>query len=202
MPAPAWSSPRSRSALLALLLAARSGSAADVHALAIGERGPEFRIEALDSSRLGFAEATRSHRAVAIVFLSVLCPYANLQMTELRELDDAFRDAGLLIVGLDSNRTESVAELRSHVTRHAVRFPVAADLDNRIADLLGAHVTPEVFLFDGDGRLRYRGRVMSKYGAPDLRKAVEAVLEGRRVSTPVARPFGCAIVRNRALRLP
>ena len=46
---------------------------------------------------------------------------------------------------------------------------------------------------DGSGRLRYRGRVMSKQESPELRRALEAVLEGRPVRTPVTKAFGCAI---------
>ena len=47
-----------------------------------------------------------------------------------------------------------------------------------------------------EGRLRYRGRVRSKIGATDLKGALDAVLAGRPVKTPVAKAFGCAIVRE------
>jgi len=35
--------------------------------------------------------------------------------------------------------------------------------------------------------------VMSKQESPELRRALEAVLEGRPVRTPVTKAFGCAI---------
>lgn len=75
-------------------------------------------------------------------------------------------------------------------------FPFIKDSGCRIADALGAKLTPEVFVFDRTGSLRYHGRIESKYGSPDLRNALEAILDDKPVRVPEARAFGCAITRD------
>lgn len=73
---------------------------------------------------------------------------------------------------------------------------IARDEGARIADLLGARRTPEAFLVDAGGRLRYHGWVKSKLGSPDLQRALEAVLSGKPVRLTETKPFGCAIDRK------
>ena len=62
-----------------------------------------------------------------------------------------------------------------------------------VVPVVGATTTPEALVVDASGRLRYRGRVMSKQEAPELKHALEAVLAGKPVRTPVTKAFGCAI---------
>jgi peroxiredoxin len=170
--------------------------AAPARALEIGAPAPGFSVRTLDGRAFEFAEATRTHKAVAVVFLSVVCPYSNAGEEHLRELDARLGPQGVLLIGIDSNRTETAAELAAHARKSALAFSVMKDDGNRVADLLGARVTPEAFVFDADGRLRYRGRVRSKLGETDLADALAAVMAGREVRTKVAKAFGCTIVRE------
>ena len=62
--------------------------------------------------------------------------------------------------------------------------------------LLNARRTPEVFLVDGDGRLRYHGRIAAKIGTPDLRNALDALLAGRLIDPAETKAFGCWIDRS------
>ena len=102
----------------------------------------------------------------------------------------------MLFVEIYSNRTETAEEIAAHARQAGVRFAVMQDTGNKVADLLGARVTPEAFVFDREARLRYRGRVLSKIGSPDLENALKAVLAGKPVKTPVAKAFGCTILRE------
>jgi AhpC/TSA family protein len=101
-----------------------------------------------------------------------------------------------LFVGIHSNLNETAEEVSAYTRKNGIAFPVVKDTGNRVADLLDARVTPEAFLFDREGKLRYRGRVRSKIGATDLKDALDAVLAGRPVKTPVAKAFGCSIFRE------
>ncbi len=162
----------------------------------IGGVAPEFVVTPLGGSAFPFAEATKTHAAVVIVFLSVVCPYSQYFEDHLRQLDASYGPEGVLFVGVNSNRTETPEEVVEHARKAGQTFPIMKDAGNRVADLLGAHVTPEALLFDREGRLRYRGRIRSKLGSTDLKDALDAVLAGRRVRTPVAKAFGCSITRE------
>jgi len=178
-------------AIFALLLSPSPESA-----LAVGEAGPDFSVRPLEGNPFGFAQAAQTHAAVVVVFLSVVCPYSKAHEGHLRELHARYEPQGVLFVGINSNRTETVEEVAVHARKAEVTFPMMKDAANRVADLFGARVTPEAFLFDRDAKLRYRGRVRSKIGANDLEVALAAVLAGRPVKTPVAKAFGCTLVRE------
>ena len=61
-------------------------------------------------------------------------------------------------------------------------------------------VTPEVYLFDKDGKLFYRGRIddnqdADKVKSQDLRTAIDMLLAGKTIAVSVTRPFGCSVKR-------
>jgi thiol-disulfide isomerase/thioredoxin len=157
---------------------------------------PDFEVQPLDGAPFGFAEAVRTHAAVVVVFLSVVCPYSNAHEKHLLELQARYRPRDVMFVGMNSNRTETAEEVAAHARKAGVGFPMMKDTNNRVADLFGARVTPEAFVFDRSGELRYRGRIRSKIGSTDLQDALESVLGGRPVKTQVAKAFGCTIVRR------
>ena len=78
-------------------------------------------------------------------------------------------------------------------------FPYLHDEDQSVARAYGATRTPEVFLFDAQGALRYHGRVDDNYENPeavqshDLRNALEAVLSGKSPAIVETAPVGCTI---------
>jgi peroxiredoxin len=197
-------SPRSRTGaqvvvtrpLLALLLLVLGWFDCPAEALEIGQVVPEFTAQTLDGSPFSLREAIGEHKAVVVVFLSTVCPYARYFVPHLRELRNEYSSRSVLLLGVNSNSTETADEVAADARQRDYGFPVIKDEGYRIANALGARVTPESFLIDSSGRLRYRGRVKSKVGATELKDALEAVVADRNVKTPVARAFGCAIQRD------
>ena len=150
---------------------------------------------ALDGTWISLAEATRTHKAVVVVFLSTVCPYANSFSDHVAELGQRHRD--VLFVGINSNQFETTEEVAEHAKAHGLTFPIVRDEGARLADLLGAKGTPEAFLVDAQSRLRYHGWVQSKLRSPDLQRALDAVLAGTPVRLAETKAFGCAIDRKR-----
>jgi len=176
-------------------VATLAGAGAAAATLDIGQPVPDFAGRSLDGTTFALSEAVRAHRAVVVVFLSTVCPYARFFEPHLQDLQQKYGD-GVLILGVNSNRTETAEEARADAVRRGLTFPIVKDEDLRVADALGARVTPESFLIDGAGRLRYRGRVRSKIGQDDLKNALDDVMAGRAVKVPVAKAFGCALRRD------
>ena len=179
---------------LALALLLPSAAAADrVPPPAIGAPVPDFRATSIQGDAVSMQEATARHKAVVLVFLSTVCPYANYFAGHIRQMAETYGPRGALFVALYSNGWESREEAAAHGREHGFAFPIVKDEGHAIADAIGATRTPEAFVVDAKGRLRYRGRVMSKQESPELQRALEAVLEGKPVRTPVTKAFGCAI---------
>jgi peroxiredoxin len=165
-------------------------------ALSVGALVPDFSATTLDGKHFSLAEAEKAHSAVVVVFLSTICPYSNYYNDLIRDMSVEFGKRGVAFVGVNSGRLETVEEIRAHARAHGHAFDIIKDPDDRIADLLDAKRTPEAFLFDQQGTLRYHGRIASKISSPDLRVAIEALLDGQPIRPAETKAFGCAIPRD------
>jgi len=91
---------------------------------------------------------------------------------------------------------ETAEKAKTHARDHGHTFPIVKDAESRVAAALGARRTPEVFVLDTAGRLVYHGWIASKISSPDLKNALDALLEGRPVKPAETKAFGCAIPRG------
>jgi peroxiredoxin len=172
------------------------GSPALLGALDIGAIAPDFAMATLDGGRFSLAEARKSHKAVVVLFISTICPYSNYYNDLIRDMSKEFAQKGIAFVGVNSGTLETVAEARTHAKEHGHSFDIIKDSDSRVAELLDAHRTPEAFVLDSSGTLRYRGRIASKLASPDLKSALDALLEGRPIHPAETKAFGCVIARR------
>lgn len=177
-------------AFLALL------SSAAASGLEIGATVPSFTATTVQGDSFSFSEAQRGHRAVVVIFRSTLCPYSNSYNELLKKMTAEYGPKRVLFLAVHSDRWETEDDIRAHAAKHGHTFPVIRDPDGRLARLLDARRTPEVFLVDGEGRLRYHGRIAAKIGTPDLRNALEALLAGRPINPAETKAFGCSIDRS------
>ncbi len=177
--------------LMTVTARADTGGAVD-----IGQQVPTFEATALSGEAFSLEAAIRSHKAVIVVFLSTVCPYAKYFGEHLRGLDERYGPRGVLFVGVNPNSWETKDEVAEQAQRDGYAFAMVKDEHHAIANRLGARVTPEAFLVDSEGRLRYRGWIKSRQESPDLQHAIDAVLDGRHVRRPETKAFGCAVDRN------
>jgi len=164
--------------------------------LEIGVVVPDFGMTTLEGRRFSLAEAEKTHSGVVILFLSTICPYSNYYNDLIRDMASEFAKRKVLFVGVNSGGLETAEEMRSHAREHGHAFDIIRDPDSKIAELLDARRTPEAFLLDSTGTLRYHGRIASKISSPDLKSALEAFLAGRPVHPTETKAFGCAIPRR------
>lgn len=169
---------------------------AGASALEIGDAVPAFTGTTVQGDSFSSTDAQRDHRALVVIFRSTLCPYSNYYNDALRDLVREYGPKGVLLVAIHSDRAETAGEIRSHAQKHGHTFPVIRDPDAALARLLDARRTPEVFLMDAEGKLRYHGRIAAKIGTPDLRNALDALLAGRPINPAVTKSFGCSISRD------
>ena len=161
---------------------------------------PEFEIRDPGGRVWTQRDVASSDKMVVLAFLGTECPLAKLYATRLADLANERND--IRVVGVFSNSQDSLAEIAAMRNRSDLDFTLGKDPDAKLARKIGATRTPEVYLYDRDGRLRYRGRIDDQYGigyvrdAPtqdDLSNAIEAVAAGRAVESPFVETVGCLI---------
>jgi peroxiredoxin len=183
--------------VLALLFAAASALTAE--APAIGAAAPDFQLTTLDGKSFSLSSAAKAHKAVVLMFISTQCPYSNAYNDQMKELANAYAAKGVLFAGINSNKTEDAAAALSHAKSHGHTFPIMKDPDNKIADLYDAKRTPEVYVIDAQGKLRYHGRITEDHenpsSTPDLKNALDSFLTGKPIARTETKAFGCTIKR-------
>lgn len=137
-----------------------------------------------------------------VVFISTICPVSNSYNLRMKDLYRDYAPRGVKFEFLNANQNETIAEVEEHARRAGFPFPVTRDVDNAMADRLGAQYTPESFVIDRAGVIRYHGRIdnaqnPARVRQSSLRLAIDAVLGGREVAEPETKTFGCTIKRVR-----
>ncbi|HWS53100.1 MAG TPA: thioredoxin family protein [Pyrinomonadaceae bacterium] len=185
---------------LALAAAAAPAGASDTTGGAIGATVADFTLPDADGREHSLA-SLRGKNGTVLIFVSTQCPISNAYDARMEKLSQDLRALGVNVVGINSNATESPADVKQHAAAKKLSFPILKDGGNRIADRLDARVTPEAYFLDASNKLVYRGRIdNSRNGdaisSQELREAVEATLAGRPVAKTEVRAFGCSIKRG------
>ncbi len=141
-----------------------------------------------------------------LCFLGTECPLARIYGPRLQRMSAELADRGVEFIGINSNVQDSMEDLKEYVSQHGISFPVAKDYDRRVALQAGATRTPEVFVIDRSGAIRYQGRIDDQYqvgiarssaNQHDLAVAIEELLAGQTVSEPRTTAVGCLIALPR-----
>jgi len=145
--------------------------------------------------------ASMGNEGVVLIFVSTRCPVSNAYNERMVALAAEYQDKGFTFLGINANKAEDTAEMAEHASKHGWNFPVLKDKGNVIADRLGASVTPEVYVIDHDGTLRYHGRIDDSQDPSgiehrDLKAALDDLLAGHDVARKEAKAFGCSIKRS------
>ncbi|MEM9643519.1 MAG: redoxin domain-containing protein [Planctomycetota bacterium] len=169
---------------------------------AIGHQIDDFTLDNCYGKAVSLTDFDDT-KIIVVAFLGTECPLAKLYGPRLNQIQRDHAD-DIQILGIDSNKQDSLTELAAFAHRHEISFPMLKDTGNRIADRLNAKRTPEVFLLDQDRVVRYHGRIDDQYGVgysryetehSPLVEAIEQVLEGSQVSLPSTEAVGCHIGR-------
>jgi peroxiredoxin len=164
----------------------------------LNQLSPDFELPDLEGRRHGLADFRG--RIVIINFWSCGCPHSERTDRALMDLFVQWHSA-VALIAIASNRIESVEALAEAARTR--RLPaVLVDREHLVADLYEAQTTPQVFLVDRAGILRYRGALddvtfgKRKPTRCFLDEAVQALMNGQLPAVAETRPYGCAIVRE------
>jgi peroxiredoxin len=164
--------------------------------IGIGDRAPEFALP--DTS----GEERALETPAVVVFTCNHCPYA---LAWHDRLADAARDyPNVSFFAINPNDAEryprdSLEAMRERVEREGDwPMPYLRDESQEVARAYGAKTTPDVFVIDAEGALRYRGAPDADHedpgqGASWLREALDSVLGGEEVARPETDPVGCSV---------
>ena len=143
----------------------------------------------------------KDSKAILILFIATQCPVSNAYNTRMVGLYTQYHEKDIAILGINSNKQESLDECKEHAEKHGFKFPVLKDEKNVIADMFEASVTPEAYVLNPESyEILYHGRIDDSRNednveSKDLAKALDEILAGKNVTVTKTKAFGCTIKR-------
>ncbi len=172
--------------------------------LPLGTTAPDFKLPATDGKTVSLADF-QGKAALLVVFMCNHCPYVIHIRAGLAQLARDYTSRGVGIVGISSNDikthpADGPAKMKEEAKNAGYIFPYLYDETQAVAKSYRAACTPDLFLFDKNQKLVYRGQFDASRpgnGLPvtgnDLRAALEAVLAGNTVPEKQTASIGCNI---------
>ena len=158
-------------------------------------------LRGVDGKRVDLAVPPNG--VTVIVFYSTECPISNSYSPTLSTLIDAFPAKSTKWIGVCVDPDLSDKDVQVHAHDFSLRFRVVRDRHGAFAREVGAKMTPEAFVIDKDGTVRYHGRIDDQFVARRLRNAVPSGKRAQRrdigrserpeVKAPYVQPVGCPL---------
>jgi len=172
--------------------------------LPLGTAAPDFRLPDTNGKTVSLADF-KNAPALLVVFMCNHCPYVKHIRQGLAQLGRDYQAKGAGIVGINSNDAanypaDSPAKMKEEMHVAGYTFPYLYDETQAVARAYRAACTPDIYLFDKEKKLVYRGQFDDsrpgngmRVTGMDLRDALDAVLGGKPVAKEQIPSIGCNI---------
>ncbi len=176
----------------------------------LGTIAPPFELpDAVTGKAIGRDDVAFGRKGLLVMFLCVHCPYVKHVEEELARIGRDYADE-IGSVAISSNDVasypeDSPEEMKKQAERLGFIFPYLYDETQEVAREYDAACTPDIFLFDAEMKLVYRGQIddsrphRKDFGndipvtGKDLRAAIDAVITGKRPDPNQKFAVGCNI---------
>lgn len=173
--------------------------------LPLGTNAPAFQLPDVVSGKTISLATFQDSKALLIMFICQHCPFVKHVQTELAKIGQDYREKPLGIVAISANDVanypnDSPEKLQEMAKELNFNFPVCYDESQEVSKSYTAACTPDFFLFDGAGKLAYRGQLDDSRPSTDipvtgidLRQAIDAVLQDKKIDFEQKPSIGCNI---------
>ena len=173
--------------------------------LDLGTKAPAFELPDTTTGQSVNLNDIVSDVATVVMFLCNHCPYVIHVNSEIVRVAKDYQARGVAFVGISSNDVlnypqDGPDQMKVLAEQEGYTFPYLYDETQEVARAYDAACTPDFYVFDGDQKLVYRGRLddsrpgnSNPLSGRDLRDALDAVIGGQPVTDRQYPSGGCNI---------
>ena len=173
--------------------------------LELGTKSPDFNLTDVISGKSYKLSDFDDNKALLVMFICSHCPYVMHIEEKLTEVANSYLDKEVGVVAISSNDPDYESEdgpvgLKKQANKLGFNFPYLFDETQEVSKKYSAACTPDLFVFDEDQKLTYRGQFDDSRpgnGKPvtgeDLKETIDATLSGKPVDTDQKPSSGCNI---------
>jgi peroxiredoxin len=187
-----------------IALAGLCASALTANALDIGDAmvDGDVKMESTDGKTVTL-DGIKGEKGTLVIFTCNHCPFVKAWQKEMVEIGNAYQAKGFGVVFINSNDPkvsgDTMDGMKELAKAEGYQFPYVVDSTSDVARHFDAAKTPDVFLFDSEGKLVYKGAVSEGGRSPKpggeayLKHALDSILAGKAVENPATKAVGCSI---------
>jgi len=173
--------------------------------LPLGTKAPDFNLMDTISDQRLFLNDLKGENGTVILFICNHCPYVIHVNPLLTKIALEYQKKGISFVAISSNDIENYPQDAPHFMKQVAKkeqypFPYLFDDSQKVAKAYNAACTPDVYLFDKNLALVYRGQLDdSRPGnkkpltGVDLKNAIDSLLSNHKISILQKPSMGCNI---------
>ena len=173
--------------------------------LPLGTTAPHFNLPDTVSGKELSLDDLKGKKGTVIMFICNHCPFVIHVNDQLVSTAEKYQDQGINFVGISSNDVvnypqDSPEKMTEQARKLGYPFPYLYDESQEIAKAYDAACTPDIYLFDNNLKLIYRGQLDdSRPGndipvtGNDLHHAIDCLIDGRANEQPQKPSIGCNI---------
>ncbi len=173
----------------------------------LGEKAPNFTLTDTNGQERSLSDY--KGRIVVIEWINPECPYVR-HCYQTKAMQGAYRkvkqlDKGVAWLAVNTTPGTTAQANNMWVTTYGLKYPILLDKRGKVGRLYDARRTPQMFVIDKEGVLRYKGAIddnslLNK--RPDeitnyVVNAVSQLVEGETVTPDSTKPYGCTIKYTR-----
>jgi len=172
--------------------------------LDLGTEAPSFTLADPEGNSFDLSKQ-QIDRGLLVIFMCNHCPYVIHIREQLVQRIREYQGQGITVVAINSNDyithpDDSPERMAQDAKKFGYTFPYLVDEAQQVARAYQAACTPDLYLFDQDRKLVYRGQFDSArpgnttpVSGDDLTAAVAQILEGKEIQVVQQPSMGCNI---------
>ncbi len=178
----------------------------------IGEKAPDFTLTGVDGKTYSLKDY--AGKMVVLEWVNPGCPVCRAVMEEgrigrmIQAVKANYPDAVFLMINSNNPAQNDPKTTADYLAKHKVDGIGLIDADGKVGHLYGAKTTPQLFVIDPSGNLRYGGALddenegersgSAEPAANYVVKTVQAIKDGKEVSPSTTKSYGCSVKYQRA----
>ncbi|OGE00861.1 hypothetical protein A3J17_01310 [Candidatus Curtissbacteria bacterium RIFCSPLOWO2_02_FULL_40_11] len=133
----------------------------------IGSQASDFNLPATDGKNYSLNSFANANGLV-VIFTCNHCPYAKAAWPLLIKLASEYKEKGVSFVGINPNDEKQYPEdsfevMKQKTSEWQINFPYLRNESQEVARTYNAQCTPDIFVFDRNRKLYYRGRINNNW---------------------------------------
>lgn len=166
----------------------------------VGAAAPDFSLENHEGKTVKLADY--KDKIVVLEWIHPGCPFVvkHYDAKTMTTLANKYAEKGVVWLAINSTNDVKNEDNKKWAAKYDVKYAILNDRDGATGHAYGATNTPHMYIIGKDGKLAYIGAIDNDPKVSDkkdkvnyVEKALDELLEGKAVSTPKTKAYGCTV---------